>query len=272
MNYKLIINHVLISLLGYIFYTPPYSLSSTILNCSGDIPKKVPCLIKASTYSINVSRIDICKKNPFPSSRFTPNYFGAECINLFNINNENKKINLDKISIFEIPKSIEKFNKDGKYSYISMVLINEFTISGKYKVGDVTYKTGSKGPKDILLDKNKNTKPFKFSERLKNWRGNDDKDNKYCDNGGTYTRCNLSYNGLKLNAIGLNKDFYETYGENTRYLFYLSKLSKPYEISENSTGYFEIKYIKNLEVYGDGVEIKSISIAPFLFKAVYYER
>ena len=271
MNYKLITNQFLFFLLGNIFY-PPISHSSTVLNCSGDIPKYVPCLIKASTYKVNISRIDICKKNPLPSFKSTPDYFGAECINLFNINNENKKINLDNISNFDIPKAKENSNRDGRYSYISMLLINKFTISGKYKVGELTYKTGSKGPKDVLVDKNQNSKPLQFSERLNNWRGNEDKDNKYCDGGGTYTRCNLRYNRFKLNAIGLNKDFFETYGNNTRYLFYISKLSKPYLINANSTGYFDIKYIKNLEVYGDGGEIKSISIAPFLFKAIYYEK
>ena len=35
--------------------------ANTILNCLGDIPNKTSCLIKATSYKINVERIDICQ-------------------------------------------------------------------------------------------------------------------------------------------------------------------------------------------------------------------
>ena len=152
-----------------------------------------------------------------------------------------------------------------------MILENKFTVSGKYNDGEFTYRTGTKGPKDILVDKNNNGKPFKFSEKLISWRGEKDKDNKYCDGGGTKSRCDLNYNGTKLTVVGLNSNFFETYGNKTKYLFYLSKLSLPIKLNKNSKGFFEINYIKNLEVYGNGNSIKSISIAPFLFKTVFFQ-
>ena len=41
--------------------------------------------------------------------------------------------------------------------------------------------------------------------------------------------------------------------------------------SVNNEGYFELKDSNSLEVYGDGNEVTSISIAPFIFEAIYKE-
>ena len=243
--------------------------SSTILNCNGAMPKKTICLIKATTYKVDISRIDICKKNPFPSFLITPNLDVSNCISLYNIENTSKKVNLDINSKFDIPSFKNPETMGGQYSYLSMILKNNFTISGKYTVGNLTYKTGSKGPKDILEDKNPNSKPLKFSEKLTSWRGKQNKDNKYCNQGGTKSRCDLVYNGFKINTIGLNSDLFESNGKQTKYVFYAMELAKPVNITNTSNGYFDIKYIKNLEVYGDGRKIRSISMAPFLFKTLY---
>ena len=56
---------------------------------------------------------------------------------------------------------------------------------------------------------------------------------------------------------------------NKQSMFYAMELAKPVNITNTSNGYFDIKYIKNLEVYGDGRKIRSISMAPFLFKTLY---
>tara|TARA_Y100001978_G_scaffold41112_1_gene36646 strand:+ start:797 stop:1621 length:825 start_codon:yes stop_codon:yes gene_type:complete len=269
MNFKLIINFFLItsSSISYCFIKPSYA--ATILNCNGEIPKKTTCLIKARSYDVDILRIDICKENPFPSFRSTPDFNGSKCLNLFKVNGVLNKINLDKNSKFNISDFEQNDQLGGQYRFLAMILKNKFTISGEYNTGELKYKTGSKGPKDIIIDKT-NQKPSKFSEKLINWRGEKDKDNRYCKQGGTPSRCDLNYNGIKLTAIGLNKDYFETYGNKTKYIFYISEFPSPITINEKSTGYFDIKYIKNLEVYGDGRKIRSISIAPFLFKSFYY--
>ena len=269
MNFKSIINFSLISLssISCVFIKPSYS--ATVLNCNGEMPKKTTCLIKATSYEVNIERIDICEQNPFPIFRSTPDFSGSKCLNLFKGNGISNKINLDKDSRFNISDIKKNDQSGGEYRYLAMTLKNKFTISGEYSTGDLKYKTGSKGPKDIIIDKTE-TKPSKFSERLINWRGKTNKDNKYCKSGGTSSRCDLNYNGIKLTAIGLNKDYFETYGDKTKYIFYTSELSSPVIISDQFKGYFDIKYIKNLEVYGDGLKIRSISIAPFLFKSSYF--
>ena len=269
MNLKSIINFCLITLsaISYCFIKPSYS--ATILNCDGEIPKKTTCLIKARSYEVDILRIDICKENPFPSYRSTPDFSGSKCLNVVTVNGITNKINLDKDSKFNISDFIPNDQIEGQYKFLAITLKNKFTISGEYKIGELKYKTGSKGPKDIIIDKT-NKKPSKFSEKLINWRGKKNKDNRYCKQGGTPSRCDLNYNGIKLTAIGLNKDYFETYGDKTKYIFYTSEFPSPVTINEKSKGYFDIKYIKNLEVYGDGIKIRSISIAPFLFKSFYY--
>ena len=62
---------------------PVYS-SARILNCAGAIPKNVACIIKASSYDVKITRIDICQKNPLPNYKSTPDFIGSKCINLSN--------------------------------------------------------------------------------------------------------------------------------------------------------------------------------------------
>ena len=268
---KFLFKSLIIYYIGNIYPFINPALANTILYCSGKIPDKVPCLIEASTYKIKIDRIDICKSNPFPSFRITPDYAGSNCINLFDIEKDSVKYSLARNSKFNIP-DIDNFTyREGLYGYIAMVIKNEFTVSGKYIVNGKTYKTGSKGPRNILIKDNDISRPQKITEKLKSWRGINDKENKYCINGGTSSRCDLNYNGYKLTAIGLNDEFIETSGEKTKYIFYISNLKVPTILQKGSTGYFDIKYIKNLEVYGNGKTIKSISTAPFLFKSNFIE-
>ena len=239
--------------------------SSTILRCSGDIPKGVPCLIKASSYKVEAERIDICKNNPFINIRSTPDYAGSFCLNLFNKKNNSNKINLSDNPIFKIP---ENQNIKGEFKYISVIFKNKFTVSGKYKSGKNIWITNNKGPKNIVKSASDLVVPKKFSEKLTNWRGADNKDNKYCDNnGGTSSRCDLNYNGNKLTAIGLNKDYIESFGDKVKYVFYNLELSPPIKILEGDKGFINIRYKKNLEVYGNGKDVKSISTAPIIFSA-----
>ena len=245
--------------------------ANTILNCLGDIPNKTSCLIKATSYKINVERIDICQNNPFPSNRKTPDYINSNCVNLYDIRKDSIKFALKRNSKFELPNIDNVINKEGNYNFLSMIFRNQFTVSGEYTVGDKTFKTGSKGPRNIIVGKKNSFKPQEIDEKLTNWRGIEDKDNKYCENGGTSSRCELNYNSFRLTAIGLNANFEETFGDQTKYLFYSSRFKSPIKIKKNTKGYFDISYQKNLEVYGNGKVIKSISTAPFLFKAAFYE-
>jgi len=243
--------------------------SNMILKCNGEIPKKVACLIEATSYKVNIARIDICKDNPFPAFRSNPDYERSSCIKLFNEQIISKNLDLGKGSIFRL-SSIQKDIVDkGEYQYLSIIFKNKFKVSGKYNSGKVSYKTSSKGPKDIVIDNNLNSKPSAFTEKFTNWRGKTNKDNKYCSKGGTFSRCDLMYNGNNLTVIGLDSDYEESYGNGTKYLFYLSKLSKPAKIDDLSKGDFQINLIKNLEVYGNGKSVKSISVAPFIFRAIY---
>ena len=260
MKYGLIIKFLILTITNFfgIWIKPAHS-SITVLNCSGEIPNNNPCLIEASQYKINISRVDICQENPFPSYRFSPDYFGSKCINLLN-KRILKKYDLNKL---EIPQQV---NLQGEYKYISLIFENKFLVSGQYKSGGYFWKTSNKGPTKIISSKDQNGKPEIFVTRLRNWRGKDNTDNKYCSNsGGTFSRCDLNYNGYKLTAIGLGSDFMENYGNNAKYMFFLSELSPRFILYNNSSKYLELKYQKKLEVYGDGQSIKSISIAPFIF-------
>tara|TARA_Y100000589_G_scaffold331125_1_gene383375 strand:+ start:1127 stop:1945 length:819 start_codon:yes stop_codon:yes gene_type:complete len=269
MKIKSIINLIIITLTGtqYISFKPVYG-NTTILRCTGKIPKDTACLITASTYDVTISRIDICQKNPFPDYRISPDLTNKKCVNLYDKKLFNN-INLNEYFKFEIPELIPKDEKSGIYRYLSLIFENKFKISGEYVAGKIIYKTSSKGPTNILATENDNSKPGKFTERLTSWRGPKNIDNKYCNRGGTNTRCNLNYNGTKLTAIGLDKNFVETYGKNTKFMFYLSELSTPIYIDQDSRGYIDIRLKKNLEVYGNGRVVKSISIAPILFESIY---
>ena len=245
---------------------PVYS-SVTILNCTGNIPKKIACIIKANSYDVSIKRIDICQKDPFPNYRSTPDYNRSICINLFSSGLSNTNI-LDKEKKFYITKNlnIEK----GKYKYISLILKNKFTVSGQYKADGYFWSTSKKGPKEIIQSKNNISITNKFTTKLTNWRGKKNIDNKYCqNNGGTPSRCDLQYNGFKMTGIGLDSDLIETTGGKIDYLFFISELSPVINLNKNSEGYFNIILEKNLEVFGNGSAVESISIAPFNFKTRY---
>ena len=244
--------------------------SATILKCSGEIPKGAPCLIKATSYKVKVSKIDICKNNPFSKLRSTPDYAGSYCLNLFDKRNNSRNINISNNPVLNLPNN---FNISGEFKYISVIFRNEFTISGKYKSGNNTWLTSRKGTNKLTKLSNNIGSPKKFTEKLTNWRGSKDIDNKYCDNnGGTYSRCDLNYNGKKLTAIGLDKDLVESFGNKVKYVFYNLELSPPITISSNETGFIDIKFKKNLEVFGNGKDIQSISTAPILFTVSYKKK
>ena len=245
---------------------PLYS-SSTILNCNSEVPKGIPCLIKASSYKVGIEKVDICPKNPFPDFRTTPDYGGSLCLNLYDKKNNLGKLNLTNNLKLEIP---EKTIDSREYKYISIIFQNKFTVSGRYTSNKHSWNTGKKGPKNVFKAKDNLVVPEKFSEKLYNWRGLNNEDNKYCDNnGGTFSRCDLNYNGYKLTAIGLNENLVETYGEKTKFLFYNVELSPPFTLSKEVKGTIDIKFQRNLEVYGDGKEIKSISVAPLMLRAFH---
>ena len=121
--------------------------SLTILNCTDNIPNGVPCLIKASSYKIEIIKIDICKNNPFQNYRSTPDYGGSYCLNLFDKEKANKIVNFSSDPTFEIPRAK---NKNEEFQYISIILKNRFTVSGKYKSGENIWITNNKGPKNII--------------------------------------------------------------------------------------------------------------------------
>ena len=258
---------ILMFLLTSSFFKNKIIAENFILPCTNEIPDKVACLIKASSYDIKISRIDICQDNPFPEFRTIPNFNGSKCITLFkNINGiTSKKIDLTQLKI-DNSSNI----KEGIYKYLTLILKNEFTISGEFKGNNKRWITTKKGPKDILLAKDNLTSPSKFQEKLNNWRGKSNLDNKYCkNNGGTYSRCDIAYNGDKTSVIGVDANYIETYGNKAKYIFYIGELSPQINLKNNLNGYLSLKINKNLEVYGNGDFIKSISIAPFSFKATY---
>ena len=243
---------------------PLYS-SSTILNCTGQIPNKTACLIEANSFKVKVRRIDICQKNPFPSYRSTADYSGSKCINLFN-----EKITgqgyLEKSKKFNIPKNL--FIEKGEYKYISIILENKFIVSGKYNAGNYFWATSKGGPKTIIQSNKDISNPDEFTSKLNNWRGEKNLDNKYCENnGGTSSRCDVQYNGFRMTGIGLDPDFVETSGKKTKYMFFMSELSPPVNLNNDSKGFLKIDFKKYLEVYGNKLAVESISIAPFQFKA-----
>ena len=242
---------------------PVYS-SARILNCTGSIPKKTACIIKASSYDVRIKRIDICQKSPLPNYMSNPDFSGSKCINLFNkkvtaenLLNTNQKYNISKNLIIE----------NGNYRYISIIIENKLTVSGSYNANNFFWNTSKKGPLDIIQSKNKISNPDKFTTKLINWRGKENLDNKYCkNNGGTASRCDLQYNGYEMSAIGLDSDFVESSGKKTKLMFFISELSPMINLNQDSKGYIDINFKKNLEVFGNGAAVKSISIPPFEFQ------
>ena len=105
---------VYLILLAWNSNKPVYS-SAKILNCTGNIPKNVACIIKANSFKVKVRRIDICQKNPLTNYKITPDFSGSKCINLLNSKltagnflNTNQK--------YDIPKSL--IIENGNYRYI----------------------------------------------------------------------------------------------------------------------------------------------------------
>ena len=242
---------------------PVYS-SIRILNCTGSIPQKTACIIKASSFKVKVKRIDICQKNPLPNYRSKPDFISSKCVNLLNnkVTGENL---LNTNQKYEIPNN--KTIENGNYRYISIILENKFIISGEYSANNYFWTTSKKGPKDIIQSKNKMSNPNEFTTNLKNWRGKENLDNKYCkNNGGTASRCDLQYNGYEMSGIGLDSDLVETSGDKIKYMFFITELSPMINLNQGSNGYIEINFKKNLELFGDGSAVKSISIAPFEFQ------
>ena len=259
-------------ILGYLAFVlfncnRPLNSSAIILNCNGDIPKKNACIIKASSFNLKIRKIDICQKNPFPNYLNKADFSKSQCINLLNktvssqnyLNDEKKYYISKEFNILE-----------GDYKYLSIIFENKFIVSGRYKANNYFWTTSREGPKNIIQSKDNISKPNEFITKLSNWRGDKDIDNKYCENnGGTPSRCDVQYNGFRMTGIGLDSDFIETYGEKTKFMFFVSTLSPSVNLTKNSEGYFIIDLEKNLEVYGDGSVVKSISIAPFRFKTKF---
>ena len=253
----------LILFIGNIINKPVYS-SITILNCTGNVPKKTACIIKATSYDVKINRIDICQQDPFPNYQSTPNFSRSKCFNLLDsaLSTQN---DIDGIRKFYISKDLK--TKKGEYKYISVLLNNKFIVSGKYKTDNYFWATSKEGPKKVIQSESNISIPAKFTRKLTNWRGDKNIDNKYCENnGGTPSRCELLYNGFKMTGIGLDSDLIETSGNKTKYMFFVSELSPSVSLNEDSEGYLNIIWEKNLEVYGNGSVVKSISIAPFKFK------
>ena len=242
---------------------PVYS-SQRILNCLGSIPKNTACIINASSFKAQVKRIDICQKNPLPNYKSKPDFIGGNCVNLLNSKVTTENL-LNTNQKYDIPKNL--IIENGNYRYISIIIENKFIVSGSYSANNYFWATSKKGPKDIIQSKNKISNPDKFTTKLKNWRGKENLDNKYCkNNGGTASRCDLQYNGFEMSAIGLDSDLLETSGNKIKYMFFNTELSPMVNLNQSSKGYVEINFKKNLEVFGNGSTVKSISIAPFEFQ------
>jgi len=253
-------------ILGYLAFVlfnlnRPLNSSAIILNCNGDIPKKTACIIKASSFNFKIRKIDICQKNPFPNYLNKADFIKSQCINLLNKTVSGKNY-LDGNKKYYISKDLNI--SQGEYKYISIILENKFLVSGKYKANNYFWTTSKEGPKNIIQSKNDISIPTKYLTKLTNWRGKKDTNNKYCENnGGTPSRCDIQYNGYKMSAIGLDSDFIATSGEKTKFMFFVSELNPLVFLNKNSEGYFNINLEKNLEVFGNGSFVQSISIAPF---------
>ena len=269
---------LLISLLTFIgainsSIDQPGHTAASIINCKGQIPDKTACLITPSSLKVDIYRVDICKESPFPKYRSSPDYAAADCITLFNGNGNLYRGQFKKGYNYKLPQKGKDNLKPGIYNYLTIIFKNSFKSSGRYTSGKNTWSTGGngRGNNQAILEKNKD-KLIEFTSKLNNWKGKRNKKNDYCDNnGGTFSRCEINYNGYELTAIGLGNDFIETFGSKTSYLFYMNKLRSPINLKENSTGDVALKDYNSLEVYGNGSEVKSITIAPFIFEAIYIE-
>ena len=98
------------------FRINPLFSSSTILNCNSKVPKGIPCLIKASSYKVEIEKVDICPKNPFPDFRTTPDYAGSLCLNLYDKKNGWLHQTINRANVMA-------YNADGK-KYKEVVIKN----------------------------------------------------------------------------------------------------------------------------------------------------
>ena len=69
-----------------------------------------------------------------------------------------------------------------------------------------------------------------------------------------------------MSGIGLDSDFIEASGNKKKFMFFISELSPMVNLNQETKGYIDINFKKNLEVFGNGSAVKSISIAPFEFQ------
>ena len=69
-----------------------------------------------------------------------------------------------------------------------------------------------------------------------------------------------------MSGIGLDSDLVETSGNNKKFIFFISELTPMVNLNQESKGYIDINLKKNLEIFGNGSAVKSISIAPFEFQ------
>tara|TARA_Y100001968_G_scaffold69283_1_gene60389 strand:+ start:1081 stop:1929 length:849 start_codon:yes stop_codon:yes gene_type:complete len=249
--------------------------AGTILNCKGQIPNKISCLISPSLFKVAIYRIDLCKENPFPNYRSSADYGGSGCISLFNNNgrlfNRLFRENFTGGKKHKIPRRKNEGIEPGLYNYLTIVFKNSFISSGKYSDGERTWMTGgvNKKTKQPILKINEGS-PVKYKTKLTNWRGTKDLDNDYCENnGGTSARCEIKYNGQELTVIGLGDNKIEAHGAQLPYVFYMNKLLSPLDLEKDLTADFYLNSNTGLEVFGDGSRVKSITIAPFMFKATY---
>ena len=252
---------------------PVYS-AATIIKCKGQVPNKTACLINAKSIKTNIYRVDLCKKNPFPNYRSSPDYAGGGCITLFNDNGKLYRGNFNKGNKYKLPEEGREIIRPGSYNYLTIVFENSFKSSGKYTSGETTWTTGGFNKKynQRILNTNKG-QPIEYTSKLSNWRGKNNKDNDYCDNnGGTYSRCEIKYNGYQLTSIGLGSDFIESYGPKLPYMFYMNTLLSPINLKETMNIDFFLVDNNSLEVYGDGQTVQSISIAPLIFKLTFNEK
>ncbi len=238
----------------------------TVNDCAGEIPNNDTCLTEPTSYKIDTYRVDICQRDPFPSTRSSANYADAGCMTLFNGKGDLYRGQLANNAQYTLPTTGREI-KPGTYKYLTMVINNAFISSGKYTSGGTTWRT--LGPEEDDLSTTAGD-PVEFSVKLSSWRGSADNDNPYCDNdGGTASRCEVNYNGYSLTGIGLGSNFVATSGDGVKYMFYMAELATPITLKADSEGYFDITVDNGLEVYGDGTTIQTIAVAPFIFQATF---
>ena len=247
-------------------------MSVEVSDCNGEVPDQTVCLTEPTSYKISTYRVDLCQTDPFPSTSTSADYSGAGCVTLFNGNGTLYDGQLANNANYTLPTTGRETMKAGTYNYLTLVINNNFVSSGKYTSGDTTWRTMGPTEEDLSTTSGD---PIEFSVSLSSWRGSRDQDNPYCtNNGGTASRCEVNYNGYELVAVGIGNDFVETSGSGISYMFYSAQLANPITLNSNSDGYIDITVDNGLEVYGDdspgdGLTVRSIAIAPFIFQASY---